>query len=398
MPRPVQPLATYGKIITRRSKGVYYASTRYRGHDGAYHRFQSSGETRQAAVNALKSKIAAYVDSGSGADLSGQSKLSEVADLWLEEIVLRDKIAPQTIDRYRDGVNDIVLPALGNLRLAELTVGTLDRFFKALATAAASRARLARVILAQVFDLAVRHDALQTNPVRATAPIAKARSDIRALSVAELTHIRRIIADWRTGEGLSGPKPDGQLPLIFDVILGTSARIGEALAIRVCDVDLESEPATVTISGTVLRRKQEGLVRQNHPKHSKRWRVVSVPGFTADAIRARIQSIGEVDAEQTIFCTKYGGPLSPNNVRRVWRLIRDEYADDLPKGIDLSDVTPHTFRKTVATILDQAANGGTALAAELLGHHSTSVTEQHYIQPTKTVNPATAQILEQLGP
>ena len=42
-----------------------------------------------------------------------------------------------------------------------------------------------------------------------------------------------------------GPKPDGQLALIFDVILGTGARIGEALAIRVCDVDL-SAPTGLT--------------------------------------------------------------------------------------------------------------------------------------------------------
>lgn len=396
---PVQPLGTYGTITTRKNGPVYYAATRYRGFDGAYHRLQASGATRRAAVDGLKSKIANWVDTAPGDDLTGQAKLSEVADLWLDEIALRDRIAPQTVDKYRDGVNDIVLPALGNLRLAELSVGTLDRFFKALAATALSRARLARVVLAQILDLAVRHDALVVNPVRATAPIAKPRSTPRALSLDELAHIRRIIAEWRTDDGTPGPKPDSQLPLIFDVILGTSARIGEALAIRVCDVNLTTSPATVTISGTVLRRKTDGLIRQDHPKHSKRWRVVAIPAFTATAIRQRLVSLGdEVHPEQTIFCTKYGSPLAPANVRRIWRDIRNAHADDLPPGVDLSDVTPHTFRKTVATILDQAADGGTELAAELLGHHSTTVTEQHYIQPTKTVNPVTATILEHLGP
>ena len=71
-----------------------------------------------------------------------------------------------------------------------------------------------------------------------------------------------------------GPKPDGQLALIFDVILGTGARIGEALAIRVCDADLSAP--TVTISGTIVPHRGVGLVRQDHPKHTKHWRTVTV--------------------------------------------------------------------------------------------------------------------------
>jgi excisionase family DNA binding protein len=62
----------------------------------------------------------------------------------------------------------------------------------------------------------------------------------------------------------------------------------------------------------------------------------------------------------------------------------------------LSGITPHTFRKTVATTIDQAAT--TDLAAELLGHASKEVTEAFYIQPTKRVNPVTAAILERLAP
>jgi integrase len=88
--------------------------------------------------------------------------------------------------------------------------------------------------------LAVRHDAIRANPVQMTGPLKKPLNEVKVLRIAELTHIRRIIAEWRTAGTVMGPKPDGQLALIFDVILGTGARIGEALAIRVCDVDFSA--------------------------------------------------------------------------------------------------------------------------------------------------------------
>jgi hypothetical protein len=43
---------------------------------------------------------------------------------------------------------------------------------------------------------------------------------------------RHAARNWRREGGLSGPKPDGQLEAIIEVMLGTSARIGEVLAIR----------------------------------------------------------------------------------------------------------------------------------------------------------------------
>ena len=59
-------------------------------------------------------------------------------------------------------------------------------------------------------------------------------------------------------------------------------------------------------------------------------------------------------------------------------------------------MTPHAFRRTVATVVDRAA--GTDLAAELLGHASPDITRMHYIEKDDAVDPRTAEILEQLAP
>jgi integrase len=58
----------------------------------------------------------------------------------------------------------------------------------------------------------------------------------------------------------------------------------------------------------------------------------------------------------------------------------------------ITGVTPHAFRRTVATAINE--QGGVALAAELLGHTDPKITIQHYIRRNEMVNPATAEMLE----
>lgn len=396
MARPLQPLGTFGVITVRRTSRGYVASTRFRETSGAYRRVTASGESRTAAEARLKEKIAAGLPSKAAGDLDGQTTIGTVAEVWISEITQRQDHAPQTIEVYRDIVNRIILPGIAELRLGELTVGTLDRFLKAEAARGLSRGRHARVVLAQILDLAVRHDALPRNPVRSTAPLRRSRSEIRSLTLEELAEIRRLLRGHRQESGLPGPPPDGQLAQIFEVMLGTSARLGEALAIRRGDVDLDADQPTVTITGTIVFVRGKGHLRQPHPKHSKYWRTVTVPSFTVEALRERLATAGELAPEQTVFQTKRGTAMSPANVRRLWRSIRDASAGLLPEGIDLAQVVPHTLRKTVATALDDAA--GTELAAELLGHSSTAVTRAHYVQPRKHVDPRTAEILEGLRP
>ena len=190
------------------------------------------------------------------------------------------------------------------------------------------------------------------------------------------------------GRGTRGHPPDGQLEQIIEVMLGTSARIGEVLAIRKCDIDVTSSPATVRICGTIVSPAGKPTHRQVHPKTTKSTRTVSVPSFAAEALRERFVVIASEDPEHLIFFSRNHTPLTTNNVRRRLRNILSE------AGIE--GVTPHSFRRTVATVLDRA--GGAELAAEMLGHTSSKITKQHYIEPDENVNPVTAEILESLAP
>ncbi|HEY5222211.1 MAG TPA: hypothetical protein VIJ18_04050 [Microbacteriaceae bacterium] len=87
-----------------------------------------------------------------------------------------------------------------------------------------------------------------------------------AFSISDVQEIRAAIKRWENRKILAGPKPDRQLGQIVEVMLGTSARIGEVLAIRLQDLDLDSPIPTVRIAGTIVSRKGEPTHRQGHPK------------------------------------------------------------------------------------------------------------------------------------
>lgn len=76
-------------------------------------------------------------------------------------------------------------------------------------------------------------------------------------------------------------------------MLGSSARIGEALALRVPDdIAVEDEIMSITISGTLVVLRGQGVVRQSYPKHSEDWRIVTLPSFSAEAIVERLAGSG----------------------------------------------------------------------------------------------------------
>ena len=391
MVRPRTPIGTFGDIeFTIVPNKSIRARVRFRDHDGLLRRVEASGLTRKLAEHRLKEKLAQRIDhtAGSG-DLTPDSRFTHLVEVWLEDLDLEGKIAPSTRALYERNMEKLVMPAFANYSLREITVRKVDQFIKTLAsTKSYSTAKQAKTVLSLAFGLAVRYDALRENPVRETARLRKPPSQAIALTIEQVNAIRGAVRGWRRGSGVPGPPPDGQLEQIIEVMLGTSARIGEVLAIRKCDVDVTVTPAKVRICGTIVSPAGKPTHRQHHPKTIKSTRTVSVPSFTAEVLRQRLVVLAQEEPDHLIFFSRNHTPLTTNNVRRRLRNILT--------AAGITGVTPHSFRRTVATVLDRA--GGADLAAEMLGHTSAQITKQHYIEPDDNVNPVTAEILELLAP
>lgn len=391
MARPRTPIGTYGEIeFTTMPSGSERARVRFRDHDGKIRRVEATAASRAIAGRKLKQKLAERLERSQGSgDLTPDSSFAELVEVWLEDLDLDGRLARSTRSLYERDMRTLVMPTFEHYALREITVRTVDQFIKRMAANEShSRAKHARVVLSLALGLAVRYDAMSRNPVRETGRLRPPPVQPKALTAFQVEAIRAAVKDWRQEPGLSGPPPDGQLQHIIEVMLGTSARIGEVLALRKCDVDVTRSPATVRICGTIVSLAGQPTVRQPAPKTSKSTRMVAVPSFTAASLRARLVQVSDEDPEHLLFFSRNGTPLTTNNVRRQLRTILE--------GAGITGVTPHSFRRTVATVIDRAA--GADLASEMLGHTSVDITRQHYIQPDEKVNPMTAQILESLAP
>lgn len=390
MARPRTPIGTFGDITyVRAAGGRIRARTRYRDDDGQIRRVSATGARRREAERNLKVVLAQRPSHVASGEITGDTSFAKLVEVWLADLDLEHKLAPSTRALYERNMRQLVMPAFEHYVLREVTVRKVDQFIKTLAsTRSYSMAKQARTVLSLAFGLAVRYDAIQKNPVRDMARLRKPPSQTMALSAAQVDSIRAAVRGWRRGQGFAGPPPDGQLEQIIEVMLGTSARIGEVLAIRRCDVDVTSSPATVRISGTIVSPAGKPTHRQAHPKTLRSTRTVSVPSFTSSALRERLVTIASEDPEHLMFFSRNGTPLTTNNIRRRLRAVLDEAG--------IVGVTPHSFRRTVATVIDRA--GGADLAADLLGHTSSKITKEHYIQPDEVVDPVTAEILESLAP
>ena len=387
MSRPRTPIGSFGETtFAPTGNGLVRARVLYRDWDGKTRQIQASGQTRASAERLLKAKISDrdLLRPGVPVDVTADSSFADLVDYWLADIELEDRLARQTRDRYAYHMRQLVLPAFGSLSLREIGVARCDLFVKALAKKSYNKARQAKVVMRLAFGLAYRHEIIPKNPMDGIGRLHKPAHTPDALTPQEVNAIRIAVRFWETGIAASGPKPDGQLSAIIEVMLGTSARIGEALALRRRDVDVDGPRPSVSIGGTIVTPRGEPPYRQDHPKTAKSRRTVAIPSFTAEAIRFRLITAENASPDALVFCSRNGTPLTPNNVRRQLRHVLDL------AGIE--GVTPHMFRRTVATAINEHAD--VDLAAELLGHTDSKITVQHYIRRSEMFNPATADILE----
>jgi hypothetical protein len=85
------------------------------------------GGSKTAAERALKEAFRDRAGVDVGTDITPQTRVRELAEAWFASLEAQ---SPTTRQSYRNRVNNQILPALGELRLRELTIGTVDRFLK----------------------------------------------------------------------------------------------------------------------------------------------------------------------------------------------------------------------------------------------------------------------------
>ncbi|WP_308468499.1 hypothetical protein [Rathayibacter soli] len=152
------------------------------------------------------------------------------------------------------------------MTLGTLTVGRRDRIIQnLLAERGLSAARKARSVLSLICGFAVREDAIPTNPVRDVTRLPTPPKKTAMLTPEQIEAIRELMAHWRETDGM-GPRPNWRALVDgMDIMLGTSARVGECIGLRRCDVNMTTAPPTILIDGTIVQNKTQGITRKDAP-------------------------------------------------------------------------------------------------------------------------------------
>jgi len=120
-----------------------------------------------------------------------------------------------------------------------------------------------------ILAFAVRREIIPRNPMKETSRMKKPPHTPKALTPDQIAAIRLAAREWRTEEGRMGPRSDGQVRDIIEVMLGTATRIGEALALRQCDVDMDADPPRVNISGKLVGAQRRRRAPTGAPQDAR---------------------------------------------------------------------------------------------------------------------------------
>jgi len=197
------------------------------------------------------------------------------------------------------------------------------------------------------------------DPTRYVNGVAQQPTAPKALSDQAL---RRILRQARR----SGKKRDVAL---LELLAATGLRASEVAGLTVGDLELNERSGWVTVRG-------KGRKQRRVPVHARARR----------ALREYLEERGDdVAPDEPLFLSQKGGPITPY---AVWYTVK-KYA----RLAGVEDVSPHTFRHTVATRLVRDPAVDLVTAATFLGHARLDTTAR-YSRPSEE---DLAEAAERLG-
>ncbi|MDT7679936.1 MAG: hypothetical protein QOG57_246 [Pseudonocardiales bacterium] len=298
-----------------------------------------------------------------GIHLDDRETVAQYLDGWLagKARVLK----PTTLARYSDYVRKDLIPALGTLRLEELCRQHIERFIRAQLAAGRGPVTLRRCVttLSSALTDAVRRHRLAHNPARHANLPRPPRGERVCWSpeqaVTFLRHCARV---------------DHPLSELYEVILGTGMRKGEALALHRAEVHLQSRLLFVRYTLANVNNTTP-VFSSPKTRSSRAWiglseRVVRALERQRERQHTQRLAAGPAWAEQDLVFTRATGqPLRHEFVLRQLHQLAEQAG--LPR------IRVHDLRHFAATTM-LSTQVPLAMASKTMRHSTLSTTTEIY--------------------
>ena len=379
--RPPLRIGQHGKINRiYLGGGVWLARCRFRDSDGVTRIVERRGpadehdahgkQAEDALIETLNQRLVA-----GGGEVTLDTKIMALVDRHIERLE-EDGRSVRTIDTYRYCAK-LLRKVIAGVRVGEATPARLDAAIRSMRNAHGDvMAVQSKTILRGGLHLAVMANVLAANPVRDLSPMrAKSRPNgAQALTADEL---RALFAKLRESEACQ--RHDLVDPVTL--FIATGLRISELLGLHWADFN--EVTLTLTVSGKVIRAAGKGLMRVEETKTVAGRRTIPLPTFAATVLVAR-RTLPYLGQQAMMFPSSAGTWRDPDNFRARWREVRG--------ALGVPDATSHSFRKTVATLIDDEGLSA-RIGADHLGHTRISMTQDKYMARGR-VHTAVAELLD----
>lgn len=296
-----------------------------------------------------------------GFTAAGKLTVREFFEQWLETTA--PTLRPSTARRYRDVARLHIVGVIGNLQLAKLTPGDVQRLYANRLAAGLSPTSVNHIhaILHRALDQAVRWGLLMRNVTDMVDAPRRASPEMQAWDA------RQVAAVLAAAAG-------DELEALWRLAVFSGMRRGEMLGLRWADVDLDRGELAIR---RTLSRGATSRLESGEPKTAAGRRRVSLPASVVESLRRhRVRQLeqrlaaGPAYADQDlVFATESGASLHPNSLYlRFGRLI---------ERAGVASIRFHDLRHTNATI-DLATGTHPKVVQERLGHATISETLDRY--------------------
>lgn len=274
--------------------------------------------TRQEAEREAEQFVVKVRTHGSG---TAALTFGGLLDAWFAHA--EPNLAPWTVRGYRSKIETHIRPALGDVKLRQLTTARLDAFYRALlkqgkrakkgktAGLSPQSVRHCHTIIHRACEQARRWGWLDRNPAELAEPPSVESLERDLPTVADIARVmEKLTVDMRE--------------LVW-VALITGARRGELCGLRWSDVDLDHGQVRISQSAVDLPGEETIL---KAPK-TRKARRLAVDALTVDLLRARLEgqrikaescSIPHAGGAGYVFADEPGAadPLRPALVTKRW--------------------------------------------------------------------------------
>lgn len=326
-------------------------------------------------------------------------KVKDYIKMWLDE-VMRPKITNDSYVTYSNSINKYIIPCIGNFYLTSVNRGHISKLYKMILEKSPAGVRIAKTILKNAFNFAIRKKIMQTNPViNVKYPKELAEKKFRTTNIDSSKTLTLEQAN------LLVCKSEGtriHMQIIFAVFMGL--RKGEINGLKYTDIDYIRRKIKINrqlgIKPNTLKKdfKAKTYTKQEIKlKTPSSYRELDIPDYVFEEI-LKEREIYEKNKKRRIndktnpfqdlnyiCCSSYGRPRSKAYVYLHYKALLRE--NNLP------DIRWHDLRKTLATLLLKN-NYSPKAVSKILGHSKEIITVDVYGDNQQLVD----DCLEELEP